>query len=342
MPCGVNEGNLGWTVRITGLYAVETTVKKLNALVALILVSLVTFPFDGLSWNIPGHMLSGAIAYQILQRESPTIIPTVRSILEKNPWYEARWKAQLDKLPETERDEMLFMLAARWADDIRTGDPAESHPLWHYVDFPFKPEGEPASIETKPPPAENIVAAISENERIALNRSTPEKRAIALTWLYHLIGDIHQPLHVVQLFTREYPNGDHGGGYFCVRVAQQRTPLSLHRLWDGLITSNNNTRTLRNIAIELQSRFTRSGLSELAVTAPEAWVKESFEIATKIAYQNGALRGTPKGKRRDCREVIDAAVLSVGYVQMGRKIADRRLMLLGYRLADLLRQIQLN
>jgi hypothetical protein len=77
-------------------------------------------------------------------------------------------------------------------------------------------------------------------------------------------------------------------------VAQDRAPLSLHRLWDGLITSSNNTRTLRNIAIELQSRFSKASLSELAVTAPEAWAKESFEIATKIAYQNG-VEGRPKG-----------------------------------------------
>ena len=97
-------------------------------------------------------MLSGAIAYQILQRENPTTIPTVRSVLEKNPWYQTRWKAQLDKLPEDERDEMLFMLAARWADDIRTLDKAESHLPWHYIDFPFKPEGEPASIQVIQPP----------------------------------------------------------------------------------------------------------------------------------------------------------------------------------------------
>ena len=83
------------------------------------------------AWNIPGHMLSGAIAYQILQRENPSTIIIVRSVLEKNRWYETRWKAQLEKLPEPERDEMLFMLAARWADDIRTQDKAESHLAWH-------------------------------------------------------------------------------------------------------------------------------------------------------------------------------------------------------------------
>jgi hypothetical protein len=99
----------------------------------------------------------------------------------------------------------------------------------------------------------------------------------------------------VQLFSREYPTGDRGGGDFCVRVAQDRAPLSLHRLWDGLITSSNNTRTLRNIAIELQNRFSKASLSELTVTEPEAWAKESFEIATKIATKMARFEGRPKG-----------------------------------------------
>lgn len=133
----------------------------LNAVLALVPCVLLTCRYDALAWNIPGHMLSGAIAYQILQRENPATITNVRSILEKNPWYETRWKLQLEKLPGAELDEMLFMLAARWPDDIRTHDPAESHPPWHYVDFPFKPEGEPANIQAVQPPQENILTAIS-------------------------------------------------------------------------------------------------------------------------------------------------------------------------------------
>ena len=292
----------------------------MSRIVLPILLMLAVFPHSAYTWNIPGHMLSGAIAYQILRQENSTTIPAVRSLLEKNPWYETRWKAQLQKLPDTERDEMLFMLAARWADDIRTRDPSESHPQWHYINFPFKPNSEPPNIKAVQPPDENILIAIAENTPIALTK-IPTQRAIALTWLFHLYGDVNQPLHDVQLFTREYPNGDRGGGDFCIRIAQDRAALSLHRLWDGLITSSNNTRTLRNMAIELQSRFTRSGLSELAVTAPEAWAKESFEFATKIAYQNGALRGIPKAKRRECREVTDAAVLPNGYAVIAKKVS---------------------
>ena len=72
---------------------------------------------------------------------------------------------------------------------------------------------------------------------------------------------------------------------------------------------------------------------------PETWAKESFDIATKIAYQNGALRGTRKGRRRGCREATDAVVLPNGYAGIARKIADRRMMLAGYRLADVLQRI---
>ena len=93
------------------------------------------------------------------------------------------------------------------------------------------------------------------------------------------------------------------------------------------------------MAIELANRFPRTGLTELAAADPEIWAKESYEIATKIGYQNGAFRGTPKGKRRECREVPNAAVLPSGYAAVARKIADRRMILAGYRLADLLQRI---
>jgi hypothetical protein len=36
---------------------------------------------------------------------------------------------------------------------------------------------------------------------------------------------------------------------------------------------------------------------------PDAWAKKSYEVAVKIAYENGNLRGIPKGQARDCREV---------------------------------------
>ena len=43
--------------------------KQLSAAVALFASVLLLLRYDAVAWNIPGHMLSGAIAYQILQRE---------------------------------------------------------------------------------------------------------------------------------------------------------------------------------------------------------------------------------------------------------------------------------
>jgi hypothetical protein len=96
------------------------------------------------------------VAYQILQRENPATIASVRSVLEKNSWYEAPWKSQLEKLPPDQRDKILFMLAARWADDIRTLDKAQSRLPWHYVDFPFTAIRQSAKSEKLPEKSEKF------------------------------------------------------------------------------------------------------------------------------------------------------------------------------------------
>jgi len=85
--------------------------------------------------------------------------------------------------------------------------------------------------------------------------------------------------------------------------------------------------------------FQRSQLIELASTDFEWWAKESFEIETKIAYRNGGRIGIPKGGHKDCRDVQAAPVLPLGYVVTASRIADRRMILAGYRLADLLTRV---
>jgi hypothetical protein len=289
-------------------------------------------------------MLSGAIAYQVLQQESPETINKVKAVLEKHPWYANQWQARLQDVPVADRDMVLFVQAARWADDIRTQDKAQNRPPWHFVNLPFKPDGQPASVQIKEPEPMNVLTALAENENVVRDGSDPERRAIALAWLFHLVGDIHQPLHTAQLFTVEYPNGDRGGNQICIRVTQTAQPMALHRFWDGVITSSQNLTRLRNEATALRNRqeFQRSQLTELASTDFESWAKESFEIATKFAYRNGGRIGIPKGGAMDCTMVAAAPVLSRGYVVNASRIADRRMILAGYRLADLLTRVTQN
>ena len=56
--------------------------------------------------------------------------------------------------------------------------------LCHYVDFPFKPEGEPANIPAMQPPEENILTGIAVNEQILRSGNDPGKRGIALSCLF--------------------------------------------------------------------------------------------------------------------------------------------------------------
>jgi hypothetical protein len=117
------------------------------------------------------------------------------------------------------------MQAARWADDIRRTDKQYHRAPWHYINWPFKPDGQPGNVQTRDPEPVNILTAMADNERIVKNETDPERKAIALAWLFHLVGDIHQPLHAVQLFTVDYPNGDRDGNQICVRVTQAGQPM---------------------------------------------------------------------------------------------------------------------
>jgi len=273
-------------------------------LIVAVVLSVTAVPLQVAAWNAPTHMVTGAIAYRILENESPRTVSVIKTLLEKHPWYADRWRDDVEKLAESQRGEMLFMLAARWADDIRMQAKLQRETKWHYINFPFKPASESEDIKPLPADPDHILSALAENRRIVKSQVSADKRAIALAWLFHLVGDVHQPLHTVQLFTREYPHGDRGGNEVCIRLAHGRAALDLHKLWDGLITSTNNVGRLRNIATELLSKFSRVGLRELDQRLPDVWAKESYEIAVKIAYEN-ELRGTPKGQARDCRDVPD-------------------------------------
>jgi S1/P1 Nuclease len=97
-------------------------------------------------------------------------------------------------------------------------------------------------------------------------------------------------------------------------------------------------RLLASSAMDLH-KFQRSQLSELGNTDFESWAKESFEIATKIAYRNRGRVGSPRGGSMDCTMVAAAPVLPMGYVVSASRIADRRMILAGYRLAALLTRV---
>jgi S1/P1 Nuclease len=179
-------------------YGIAATV---SLIASLVLLALAVLPLPASAWNIPGHMLSAAIAYQVLQQENPSTIDNVKAVLEKHPWYANQWHERLQNVSVVERDLALFMQASRWADDTRSQDRGQNRPSWHYINLPFKPEGQPTSVQIRDPEPVNILTAMAENESVVKNEGDGDRKAIALAWLFHLVGDIHQPLHTTQLFT---------------------------------------------------------------------------------------------------------------------------------------------
>jgi hypothetical protein len=295
-----------------------------------------------LAWNGPGHMTTGAIAYTELQANDPQALAEVIRLLKTLPNYAQLWKRQLDGLATTDppAEQVLLMLAARWSDDIRnrTFDGANyDRPTWHYVNFAYQPAGQTDSLQPPDPEAnpepnqQNILTALQENLNL-LNRNAPDpERAVALCWVAHLVGDIHQPLHTTALFSTAFPTGDRGGTRFYVRVRQGAQMISLHKFWDDLILGSNQFRQVRNRATALRTNpnLVRPQLPELATTNFQDWAKpESYELAKQVAYVNGSL---PAGADRN-----NPALLPTDYTQTAKATAERRAVLAGYRLADLL------
>jgi len=132
---------------------------------SLLLVIATVLPFPASAWNIAGHMLSAAIAYQILQQENPPTIRKGQSRAGETSLVRKPMASEASRCPATDRDMVLFMQAARWADEIRTNDKQQHRALWHYINWPFKPEGQPASVHTREPEQVNILTAMAENER---------------------------------------------------------------------------------------------------------------------------------------------------------------------------------
>jgi hypothetical protein len=155
--------------------------------------------------------------------------------------------------------------------------------------------------------------------------------------LFHLVGDVHQPLHTSQLFRVDYLNGDQGGNQICVRARASNESITLHKFWDDLITRSERLTVLQKLGTFLRNRedFAKAPLTELATTEFEGWADESFQAAIAVASQGGTLKAAPKLYNQDC-DLAAAAVLPLDYIATARRVADRRITLTGNRLADLL------
>jgi hypothetical protein len=243
-------------------------------------------PTPARAWGCKGHQ---AIALLAEKHLTPKALAAVNKILTDAPIDPSLSRYCKDHGTDPMTD------ASTWPDDYRPGHP-ETAP-WHYIDIPRgtmvrgNAKAVAKLVEKFCDPREGCVTrAITEDLAILRSpQSDPQKKADALRFLIHFVGDLHQPMHSTT-------NNDQGGN--CVPVSffdaqpQQRNPQTesyapnLHGVWDTNILERATTgKTVDQVAADLDQSFRKQiahwqkGPANL-----EAWVVESYELASKIAY----------------------------------------------------------
>ena len=294
------------------------------------------------AWDDEGHEIVAWLAYQ---RMTPGARAEAVKLLRKHPQLELLLKG---KPKDFDEDLYLFMRAATWPDMMRSAalDPGlkEHHRLWHFIDVPVETEGvvvsQPVLVWHAGTDPKNIVQALAKCElELGSPHVSEEEKAKALCWELHLVGDIHQPLHAVALFSEMFPGGDHGGNSF--GVTEDGEPWELHAYWDRLLGSS---KSFKRVASDAQKIGERADLKREAFkavlgahTTAAEWAAESFELAKTVAYDGGKLKGE---KIEDSRHLPqDAPSLPAGYHERAEETAKKQASLAGWRLADAMEEV---
>jgi len=283
--------------------------RGLATILALVVSLLATTP--ALAWGELGHEVTALITYKHLT-------PVARS--------------KIDALLASDTDTLTapdFASRAGWADKYRSSHRETA--AWHFVDieldhpdvaaacfgYPRIPVGQPAS---QGPAQDCIIDKIDEFSRELADRTTPApERLMALKFLIHFVGDIHQPLH---------GSDDHDKGGNCVRLepSPDGDARNLHAFWDVTVVRALGG-SAGDIAAKLNAKITPAEVKRWSAGSAAEWALESYQMAKADVYR--------LPNRPTC-EGGAAVTLSSEYEAMASRDAAIRLEQAGVRMAMLL------
>ena len=155
--------------------------------------------------------------------------------------------------------------------------------------------------------------------------ASDSQKAMALCWILHLTGDVHEPLHNVALFSKKYfAEGDRGGNL--ITVKRDGGTTNLHAVWDGLANY------LDDVSAEEDTREILA--NDVAdINAIDDWARDGQQMSKDFAYSEevrSQLLGQPPRRRNP------QITLSAEYIAVAEKIARPHVIIAGHRIAVLL------
>ena len=255
---------------------------------ALFLVGLLgfLFPVPIGAWGDAGHRIVALVA---ADRLSPAVATAAHNLLEGKTLAEV----------------------ATEADRIRQFRPETKN--WHFVDIPKNATDYDPTRDCQPTDNGDCAIAAIERFRTTLADATKPTadRKEALTFLVHLLGDLHQPLHCAN-------NNDRGGNEVKVKWFGKRS--NLHAIWDtGIIEEA--ALTDREFADEIAGGVTAAEVASIQAGTVIDWALEAHKLAKTHAYKISASK-----------------LLGPQYYDANADTVDQQLLRAGLRLAKVLNE----
>lgn len=282
-----------------------------TATAAALSIAIAGGPAPALAWGDEGHEIVALVAQSFLD---PPVRKKVAALLAA------------DTDSHTAHD---IASEATWADAIKgNSDLKRRTSQWHFVDIEIHdPNVDRACFNHPPIPAGSVAFDGPANDciidkidefaaELSNSAADPEERVIALKFLLHFIGDLHQPLHASD-------DNDRGGNDKNVSAPGMR-PGNLHHYWDTEFVVALGP-DQRRVAADLIESISENQQKEWSKGTPASWAQETFAIARDHAY--GELPA-PDGRGR--------YHLSNEYLEMAAEIVPAQLSKAGVRLAFVL------
>lgn len=251
--------------------------KKLTLFLAISLMSVYAF-----GWGQIGHRAVAFVAQKHLNNKA---------------------KAALFELMGHES----LVEASTWMDNIKSDSAYDHTHAWHYVTIP---NGDSYQTIEKSAKGDAYEATLRMIETLKNPKASKDEKVEALRMLVHLVGDLHQPLHV--------GNGEDRGGND-IRIKWFYDRSNLHRIWDsGMIDSK---------------QFSYSELAQL-IDHDYDWIDATYTSTELDVWVNEAMELRPQ-----IYDMRDEENLSYEYMYRNWDTVKDQLLKGGLRLAAILNDI---